>query len=246
MPARLTVTIPESCHESWAAMTPAAQGRHCAACDKVVVDFTRLTDAEVVAFLSRPTGPGCGRFRAEQLSRPLWATPAAPTPRRWLAAALALLGLGAAGPAVAQTKSAAPQEQRQLLGEPAAAAAGSPDRVIRGRVTDAGSGEGLPGVTVLLRDTWVGVSSDKDGYFTLHIPPPYHSVTKGRFIDISSIGYFTQQIALADFDAQSMSIRLLVDEQAMNERIVTGGFCISRWYTPRGLWQRLTQPFRHD
>ena len=49
MARSLTLTIPEPCHESWATMTPAAQGRHCAACAKTVVDFSRMTDAQVVA-----------------------------------------------------------------------------------------------------------------------------------------------------------------------------------------------------
>ncbi|AHJ99698.1 carboxypeptidase-like regulatory domain-containing protein [Hymenobacter swuensis] len=239
MPARYTLTVPQPCHESWAAMTPAAQGRHCAACDKVVVDFTRLTDAEVVAFLSRPTGPSCGRFQTEQLNRPLRATAEAPASRRWLAAALAVLGLGVAGPVAAQTRLVAPQEQRVLLGETVAPAATSPNRSIRGRVTDAATGAGLPGVTVLLTNTTIGVSTNSDGTFEL----PGLSAAASQ-LTVASIGYFTQQVVLADFKGQDIYIKLAVDEKAMNERIVVGGCSVSPWYSPRSLWQRLTQPFR--
>lgn len=31
--------VPAPCSADWNAMTPAEQGRHCAQCDKVVVDF---------------------------------------------------------------------------------------------------------------------------------------------------------------------------------------------------------------
>ena len=53
MPQRSTaIHIPQPCPESWAAMTPTAQGRHCAVCATEVVDFTRMSEAEVLAFLA--------------------------------------------------------------------------------------------------------------------------------------------------------------------------------------------------
>ena len=77
-------------------MSPVANGRHCAACQKTVVDFTLKTDAEILAHLARAAnGPTCGRFAAGQLERPLQrAAPAAPTRWQvWLAAAVAVWGL---------------------------------------------------------------------------------------------------------------------------------------------------------
>ncbi|RSK46554.1 carboxypeptidase-like regulatory domain-containing protein [Hymenobacter perfusus] len=232
MPARFTVTIPQPCHESWAAMTPAAQGRHCAACDKVVVDFTRLTDAEVVAYLSQTNGRSCGRFRAEQLSRPLRVTADAPVSRRWLAAALAVLGLGVAGPAGAQTKSTAPQEQRQLPSEAAVSTATAADRIIRGRVTYAGSGEGLPGVTVLLKGTTIGVSTNSDGTFELPLPD---SVDYEQLVLFTTVGFISEEHKLGSLLTKPGSIAIQLDTD------VKGGLSFSACYTPRGLWQRLTR-----
>ncbi|WP_161599605.1 hypothetical protein [Hymenobacter nivis] len=70
-PRPTTVHIPTPCAESWAAMTPRGPGRHCAACQKTVVDFTQKTDGEILAMLKQATGRTCGRFYADQLSRPL-------------------------------------------------------------------------------------------------------------------------------------------------------------------------------
>ena len=57
------------------------------------------------------------------------------------------------------------------------------DRVISGRVTDRTTGQGLPGVTVLVKGTTVGASTNADGSFSLSVPP---TVTT---LSISSIGF---------------------------------------------------------
>ncbi len=89
-----TLYIPQPCPASWAAMTPASGGRHCAACQKTVVDFTQKTDTEILAYFWQVgAGPTCGRFRAGQLGRPLRPARPAPRPLRWQ---LGLAGLLAA------------------------------------------------------------------------------------------------------------------------------------------------------
>ncbi|MFD2722083.1 carboxypeptidase-like regulatory domain-containing protein [Hymenobacter monticola] len=107
--------IPQPCSESWDAMRPVAQGRHCAACQKTVVDFTHKTDAEILALLAGAAGGRtCGRFAAGQLGRPLQrATPAAPMPARWrtwLAAATAVWGVREG--TATETKAQVPAEWR--------------------------------------------------------------------------------------------------------------------------------------
>ncbi|RYY18916.1 MAG: hypothetical protein EOO36_07040 [Cytophagaceae bacterium] len=80
----ISIRIAEPCAESWAALTPTGPGRHCAACQKTVVDFTLKTDAEILAYFQQAGGGRtCGRFRVGQLGRPL--RPASPVaqPSRW-------------------------------------------------------------------------------------------------------------------------------------------------------------------
>jgi hypothetical protein len=62
-------SIAEPCHESWASMTPSEQGRFCHSCAKPVVDFTRMSDAEVMKIMSATTGSVCGRMTSYQLNR---------------------------------------------------------------------------------------------------------------------------------------------------------------------------------
>jgi len=52
-------------------MQPAEKGRHCAACQKTVVDFTMMSDAEVIRHLAH-SGPNvCGRLAPDQVNRTL-------------------------------------------------------------------------------------------------------------------------------------------------------------------------------
>lgn len=67
----LLVQIPQPCPERWDAMQPTKQGRFCTSCQKTVVDYTAMSDRELVKLLSQPLQSNCGRFRDEQLNRSL-------------------------------------------------------------------------------------------------------------------------------------------------------------------------------
>ena len=62
--------IPQPCHEDWDKMTPGAKGRFCESCSKNVVDFSLMTDNEVLNYFKNNTGKVCGRFANDQLQRP--------------------------------------------------------------------------------------------------------------------------------------------------------------------------------
>ena len=104
----MKISIPEPCHEDWTAMTPRERGRHCASCAKTVVDFTAMTDAEVVGYLRGASGETCGRVRPTQLDRRLAGPPVLPVGltqplRHGMAAATLAVGVAAGTSATAQT-----------------------------------------------------------------------------------------------------------------------------------------------
>lgn len=61
------ITIPQPCHQQWDSMTQATNGRFCTSCSKTVVDFTTMTDQQVIAYLSA-TNNVCGRISTPQFS----------------------------------------------------------------------------------------------------------------------------------------------------------------------------------
>ncbi|WBA40937.1 energy transducer TonB [Hymenobacter canadensis] len=82
----------QPCSEDWQQMTPTAKGRHCASCQRTVVDFTDKTQADLeAARAASPDGRLCGRFRAEQLAPPPRLRPRL---RRFLVALVLVCGLG--------------------------------------------------------------------------------------------------------------------------------------------------------
>ena len=63
----IQISLPTPCHESWGKMGATERGAFCSSCQKEVVDFSAMTDREVIESLSR-NKLGCGRFRKDQVN----------------------------------------------------------------------------------------------------------------------------------------------------------------------------------
>ena len=66
----IEISIPTPCHESWDSMDTTERGAFCHSCQKEVIDFSAMTDREVVEYLSKHKD-GCGKFRNDQLNSTL-------------------------------------------------------------------------------------------------------------------------------------------------------------------------------
>jgi TonB-linked SusC/RagA family outer membrane protein len=84
---------------------------------------------------------------------------------------------------------------------------------VSGRVTDA-KGEGLPGVTVLVKGTTIGTATGADGSFSLSAP-------ENSTLVFSSIGYKNQELAITGATS-TIAIRMSDDAQSLNEVVVVG------------------------
>jgi hypothetical protein len=73
---KLQLAIPEPCHQDWADMTPNQQGRFCSSCAKTVVDFSAMSDAQLILYFENLKNENvCGRVYPDQLDRNIQALP---------------------------------------------------------------------------------------------------------------------------------------------------------------------------
>jgi len=88
------------------------------------------------------------------------------------------------------------------------------NRSISGRVTDSATGQGLPGVTVLVKGTTVGASTNADGSYSLSVP------ATATTLSFSFIGYGTIDKPIGD--ASTIDVNLKAATRDLDEVVVTG------------------------
>lgn len=86
---------------------------------------------------------------------------------------------------------------------------------LRGNVTDE-TGEPLPGVSLLIKGTSIGVVTDIDGNFSIKVPAPI----AGKELSVAYIGYAPQTLTLKS--DQPLNIVMKEDSQNLNEVVVVG------------------------
>src|SRR5690606_6231212 len=88
-----------------------------------------------------------------------------------------------------------------------------PINEIRGTVTDE-NGQGLPGVSILIKGTQRGMITDTDGRFTIDVP------NGNAVLVFSYVGYQTQEIEVGN--NTTLNVILEVDEKSLEEVVVVG------------------------
>ncbi|MCD9019419.1 SusC/RagA family TonB-linked outer membrane protein [Parachryseolinea silvisoli] len=87
-------------------------------------------------------------------------------------------------------------------------------QTVTGKVTSATDGAPIPGVSVIIKGTSVGTSTDTEGKFTLTAPSAANDV-----LVISFIGFATQEISVQD--RTNIDVVLKEDATELNEVVVT-------------------------
>ena len=85
---------------------------------------------------------------------------------------------------------------------------------VTGRVTDASTGEPLPGVSVAVKGTTTGVASDMSGSYSVSPPSPNATLV------FSFIGYVSQEVAVGS--RTRIDVSLAVDVTTLEEVVVVG------------------------
>ena len=193
------LTIAEPCHQNWNEMLPEEQGKFCLSCQKIVVDFTTMSDREVLNYFNTNTGNTCGRFNDDQLNTTL-SVPKERSIGKWKYFWQFLLpAVFAVHTAEAQTTMDKPAIcQPQLIQEDFPVIMGivampikkEKRTTVNGTIVD-GNGVPIPYVSVMVSGTKTGVAADSAGKFSIQLKE-HQSIT------ISTIGYETKCVATGD------------------------------------------------
>lgn len=91
---------------------------------------------------------------------------------------------------------------------------GMQQQLVSGTVTDSETGEGLPGVNVLIKGTVVGILTDVEGRYSLSVPDPQSTLV------FSFIGYSPQEIPVAG--QRVIDVKLAQSVSELDEVVVIG------------------------
>jgi hypothetical protein len=250
MGKNVQLRIDNPCSESWDHMRPDHQGRFCSSCEKTVVDFTGMSDQEVISWIAKQKGNICGRFQGEQLNRDLVAPPANLAGQAKMASArkngrlgiwryllTGLLLSSDASSVSAQSKPASPPVSQYdstrdnnvitqglfAIRRPALPENDLPE-ILRGRLVDA-NGHPVLYASIMTRPAH-GYASDSTGYFAI----PRNSLSDEQTLTISSVGYQTlviDAVKMWKHDGEKI-IPLKMQETLMGDVIVAGKVAVTR------------------
>lgn len=85
---------------------------------------------------------------------------------------------------------------------------------VTGKVTDATSGEALPGVTIVIRGTTTGVASDLDGSYSIDVP------SNSTVLQFTSVGYASQEVTVGS--RAVINVAMQSDVTMIEELVVVG------------------------
>ncbi|MDQ6478181.1 TonB-dependent receptor [Dyadobacter sp. LHD-138] len=90
----------------------------------------------------------------------------------------------------------------------------SAEKNITGKVTD-DAGQGLPGVSIIIKGTSTGTVSDSEGAYAINVPDQGNAV-----LVFSFVGYISKEITVGS--RSTLDIQLAVDSKALEEVVVVG------------------------
>ena len=206
MKTTLSIAVNRPCAENWNSFSMAKEGRHCGSCNKVVVDFTAMSDTEIVKYFQQKRSATCGRLRPDQLKT-------YNVQQAQIQPGLSLLKAGLAGMLVLflTTDSNAQVTDKKdkvevLEDRRDATGADELTTTVTGTVVSADDGSALPGVNVVLKGSVHGTVTDADGRFRFP-----EELKEGDVLVFTFVGLQTQEYTIRPFKNANVNMPMEID-----------------------------------
>lgn len=199
MNQEFNLSIGKPCSEKFDNFHPTEKGGFCNSCRKEVVNFTEMTDSQIIDYFKNNTKKTCGYFREEQLKNYQSLTAISqPKGKFWNASIMgfSLLSLLSFTNGLAQENSPNRTTHQVQTDKKKVDNTTSNNQDLQeltsGVVYDE-SGLPLPGASITLKGTNIGVATDFNGEFTF--PKP---LEKEAVLLISYLGYKTKEVKISN------------------------------------------------
>ena len=164
MKQKIQIAIPEPCHKGWQNMTPVEKGRFCASCQKRVLDFTYLSDNEIIKVVTKNDNL-CARINVSNLNRNLIKTKTKSNYFGYFATTvLAFLGLGTES-VIAQEIPVVEQTDLKYLNK----VLDSVKKITVSGVVKNVYDQPLPGAIIKIKGTKNSTNTDQNGKYTIEV-----------------------------------------------------------------------------
>lgn len=222
---KITLDIPKPCSQAWHEMKPTAIGGFCQQCNKDVIDFTKMTTAELQRYFAQNRGEVCGRIDAGQMAQlnQLSTVDIAAQSRfqyKWLLASAFTLFVHSSA-----------NSQQPVLKEQSPTHLVEPGQLekkkftypgvyeVKGIVKAAEDQSPIQQASVKVVSTNQGMVTDSLGRFKLMIKGELNQKLK---LQISYLGYATQDVEVVLGHNKELVVELLPDNLLMGEFEVVG------------------------
>jgi hypothetical protein len=244
MAKHMQLNVPKPCPENWNNMNETQRGRFCLSCQKEVIDFTLMTDQQILNHISKANSGVCGRFTDNQLNRDI----VMKNERKltWFKYFMHVII-----PAILLTSKSSAQQVKingdtivckapdlirnnstMLTGTVGGLVVGKQIKnksvIITGNVTDE-KNEPVPFASIRIKGSNTGISADVDGAFKLTTPKNSDHIT----LIASGVGYEPNELPLnlnnANGNSLKVSLSLKVHTTTgLGEVVVVAGYTVAK------------------
>jgi hypothetical protein len=209
------ISIPNPCSENWDAMQPNDSGRFCNACEKTVIDFTKMSDEDFVAYFQHIKPFSCGRFSERQLDIqiPKKSSPLLPfwKMNKYVAASM-IAAAGLSGKVFGQKVETAQIEMNSNNSEKNTTGEKNTLTIFRGRVLDKNDIE-IPYALIVIQNTNIQLNCDENGMFELKIPQDLIKNDQCINLLVGAMGYESEIVSInLNYHPSGISIFRLQEE----------------------------------
>lgn len=242
MNTEINLSIKKPCSENFDSFTPTSVGGFCAACQKEVIDFTTMSEEEIILYFSSTTQRTCGRFEPSQLKT---YKKIASSPRK---SRLGLMRIGLMSLSLTSLFTSAqaqhqlqatqaqvlPQKDTHPVSENTDAVPNDKTTIkVSGVVTDQ-RGEPLPGVSIMHKGTTDGIATDENGKFQF-----WKTLEPGDILVFSFVGLESKEVKITAQTPQYMKVVMKAGCELLGEVTTT-----EVYKSKPTFWQKIRSVFK--